>query len=115
MLSAGVLQDWFTDADSHRWSYYAARLRSAAAVSPNPNTSFGGYIVPRSSGQYEGGLLQRILLMVGSGSKVLKYFTWGPERESRNAMHRNAMNRRANEIAALTISIRCQLAFSHQT
>eukprot|EP01045_Picozoa_sp_COSAG04_P014118 COSAG04_NODE_1040_length_8590_cov_8.212974_10_plen_84_part_00 len=79
MLSAGVLQDWFTDADSHRWSYYAARLRSAAAVSPNPKTSFGGYIVPRSSGQYEGGLLQRILLMVGSGSKVLKYFTWGPE------------------------------------
>jgi hypothetical protein len=72
-------EDWFADKDSNRWSYYAARLRSAAAVSPNPSTTFGGYIVPRSSGQYHGGLLQRALTLIGSGSKVLKYFTWGPE------------------------------------
>jgi len=72
-------EDWFPDADSHRWSYYLARLRSAAAVSPNPEVSFSGYIVPRSSGQFHGGLLQRILTMASSGSKLVKYFTWGPE------------------------------------
>lgn len=72
-------EDWFPDSDAHRWSYYLARLRSAAALSPNPATSFSGYIVPRSSGQFHGGLLQRVLTMASSGSKLVKYFTWGPE------------------------------------
>ena len=80
-------QDWFADADSSRWSYYAARLRGAAALSPNAKTGWGGYIVPRSSGQFDGGLLQRALTLVGSGSKLLKYFTFGPEFGEGMAFH----------------------------
>eukprot|EP00039_Didymoeca_costata_P030606 m.30479 g.30479 ORF g.30479 m.30479 type:complete len:944 (+) comp8204_c0_seq3:119-2950(+) len=71
-------EDWMGDAATHRWSYYASRLRSAAALAEF-NQEFSGYIVGRSSGLQEGGLLQRPLTLVGSGAKVLRYYNLGPE------------------------------------
>ena len=58
-------EDWMPDSASHRWSYYSARMRSAIALSNySEGMSFSGYIVTRSSGGQEGGLLQRPLTMV---------------------------------------------------
>ena len=42
-------------------------------------TDFGGYVVPRRSGEVSGGLLRRIISLVGGGAKALTYFTFGPE------------------------------------
>jgi hypothetical protein len=72
-------EDWMPDSASFRWSYYAARLRSAVALGAHDGMEFSGYIVPRSSGGREGGLFQRILAMIGSGAKGLRYFIFGPE------------------------------------
>ena len=74
-------EDWMHDSASHRWSYYAARMRSAIALSnrTGPEQEFAGYIVVGSSGQQEGGLLQRPLTMVGSGAKLVRYYNTGPE------------------------------------
>lgn len=45
-------------------------MRSAIALSNHSDEmSFSGYIVTRSSGEQEGGLLQRPITMVGSGAK----------------------------------------------
>ena len=65
-------EDWMPDSASHRWSYYAARMRSAIALSnrTGPAQEFSGYIVVGSSGAQNGGLLQRPLTLVGSGAKV---------------------------------------------
>eukprot|EP00041_Stephanoeca_diplocostata_P025183 m.654009 g.654009 ORF g.654009 m.654009 type:complete len:649 (-) comp22691_c2_seq59:321-2267(-) len=83
MRGANLLwtEDWFSDEDAHRWSYYASKLRSAISLAAGDDGSmeFGGYIVPRTSGSSPGGMLKRILTLVGSGSKSLKYFTFGPE------------------------------------
>ena len=72
-------EDWMPDSASWRWSYYSARLRNAVALSKDETMEFSGYIVPRSSGAREGGLLQRILAMIGGGAKGLRYFIFGPE------------------------------------
>lgn len=50
-------EDWMPDSASHRWSYYAARMRSAIALSnrTGPEQEFSGYIVVGSSGAQEGG------------------------------------------------------------
>ena len=73
------------DSASHRWSYYSARMRSAIALSNySDEMIFSGYIVTRSSGQQQGGLLQRPLTMVGSGAKAVRYYNFGPECETRS-------------------------------
>ena len=78
--SALWTEDWMPDSASHRWSYYSARMRSAIALSNHSDEMiFSGYIVTRSSGQQEGGLLQRPLTMVGSGAKAVRYYNFGPE------------------------------------
>jgi hypothetical protein len=69
-------EDWFVDELAYQWSYYCARLRSAAR---RGGLEFGGYIVPRSAGQREEGLLQKAAAILGHGGKAIKYFTFGPE------------------------------------
>ena len=41
---------------------------------------FGGYVVSTSSGaRVEGGLLRRIISLIGGGAKASSYFLFGPE------------------------------------
>ena len=72
-------EDWMPDSASFRWSYYASRLRSSIALANHDGMEFSGYIVPRSSGGRDGGLLQRIVTLIGSGAKGVRYFDFGPE------------------------------------
>ena len=67
-------EDWMPDTASFRWSYYASRLRSSIALAKHDGMEFSGYIVPRSSGGRDGGLLQRIVTLIGSGAKGVRYF-----------------------------------------
>lgn len=80
-----------------------SKLRSAAQDSPfAKDINFAAYTVPRTSGSYEGGMLQRMLAQVGGGAchcleapllqlsdvccvwsslgaKALRFFIFGPE------------------------------------
>jgi hypothetical protein len=49
-------------------------MRSAVALGGHRGMEFSGYIVPRSSGQRAGGMLQRIVSLVGGGARGLKCF-----------------------------------------
>jgi hypothetical protein len=69
-------EHWFPDSQAYQWSFYAAKLRSAAAKG---NVTFGGYIVPRASGDRQDGLLQKVLALVGSGAKAMQSYVFGPE------------------------------------
>jgi hypothetical protein len=73
-------EDWCSDAEAHRWSFFASRMRSAialrAADAGLPQLEFGGYIVPRSGGDQDGGLMRRVLSLVGGGAKGFRYFTF---------------------------------------
>ena len=69
-------EDWFSDAKLVSVVILLAKLRSAAAES---HVQFGGYVIPRTSGDRKDGLLQKILCVVGSGGKAIKYFVFGPE------------------------------------
>ena len=69
------------DRASFRWSYYASRLRSSITLAGHDSMEFSGYIVPRSAGGRDGGLLQRIMTLIGSGAKGVRYFDFGPEYE----------------------------------
>lgn len=70
------VEDWFGDSRAWQWSFYCSKLNSAARKG---GVQFGGYIIPRTSGTREDGILQRILTIVGSGGKAIRYFTFGPE------------------------------------
>jgi len=69
-------EDWFGDARAYQWSFYCAKLRSAAAKS---GVEFGGYVIPRTAGDRQDGIAQKILSIVGAGGKTIKYFVFGPE------------------------------------
>lgn len=69
-------EDWFGDNLAYQWSYYCARLRSAAQKG---GVEFGGYIIPRTAGQRPDGILQKNLAIVGHGGKTIKNFVFGPE------------------------------------
>lgn len=69
-------EDWFPDSMAYQWSFYCSKLRCAAQKS---DIDFGGYIIPRTAGDREDGILQKILCVAGSGGKCLKYFVFGPE------------------------------------
>ena len=71
-------EDWCSDAEAHRWSFFASRMRSAIALRDEdiPRLEFGGYIVPRSGGDQDGGLMRRVLSLVGGGAKGFRYFTF---------------------------------------
>jgi hypothetical protein len=74
-------EDWFSDAQAAQWSYYLSRLRSAASLAPSGDVSYGAYVVPRSSGDPSrpDGIVKKVLSVVASGAKAVKYFTFGPE------------------------------------
>ncbi len=69
-------EDWFGDGLAYQWSYYCARLRSAAELG---GVEFGGYVIPRTAGDRTNGIVQKIVTIAGSGGKCLKYFVFGPE------------------------------------
>lgn len=69
-------EDWFGDDSAPQWSFYCAKLRSAAAKSGG---QFGGYVIPRVAGSRADGILQKILTIIGSGGKRVGYFTFGPD------------------------------------
>ncbi len=82
-------EDWFSDAQAYQWSFYCAKLRcgaersdshvSGGADSRGGGVQFGGYVIPRTAGDRADGILQKILCVVGSGGKCVKYFVFGPE------------------------------------
>ncbi|MCS7160738.1 MAG: hypothetical protein RMJ19_09730 [Gemmatales bacterium] len=69
-------EDWFSDAQAYQWSFYCSKLRCAAAKS---NILFGGYVIPRTAGDRQDGIVQKILCIFGHGGKAVKYFVFGPE------------------------------------
>jgi hypothetical protein len=69
-------EDWFADSEAYDWSFYAAKLGSAARES---GIQWGGYVVPRSSGGTPHGLMQKVLSVFGNGGKAVEYFVFGPE------------------------------------
>lgn len=69
-------EDWFGDGQAWQWSFYCAKLRSAADLG---GLEFGGYVIPRTAGDRQDGILQKILTIAGSGGKGVKYFVFGPE------------------------------------
>ncbi len=70
------IEDWFGDSRAWQWSFYCSKLNSAARKG---GVQFGGFIIPRTCGTREDGILQRILTIAGSGGKAIRYFTFGPE------------------------------------
>lgn len=70
------IEDWFGDARAWQWSFYCSKFNSAARKN---NIGFGGYIIGRTCGARADGILQRILTIIGSGGKAIKYFLFGPE------------------------------------
>ncbi len=69
-------EDWFGDARAYQWSFYCSKLRCAAQKG---NVEFGAYVIPRTAGDREDGIVQKILCVAGSGGKAIKYFVFGPE------------------------------------
>ncbi|MBI3922128.1 MAG: beta-galactosidase trimerization domain-containing protein [Armatimonadetes bacterium] len=69
-------EDWFGDGQAYQWSFYASKLRSAARKS---GIGFGGYIIGRTAGEREDGIVQKTLCLVGHGAKTVKYYVFGPE------------------------------------
>ena len=69
-------EDWFSDAQAYQWSFYCAKLRCAARKG---GVRFGGYVIPRTAGDRKDGILQKVLCVLGSGGKAIKYFVFGPE------------------------------------
>jgi hypothetical protein len=69
-------EDWFGDDKAYQWSFYAAKMRSAAYAQ---NLTFGGYPVARATGDRPDGFLQKVMCLVGHGGKSIKSFVFGPE------------------------------------
>jgi hypothetical protein len=69
-------EDWFSASQAYQWSFYAAKLASAARKG---GVQFGGYVIPRTSGTRDDGLMQKVLSVIGNGGKAIKYFVFGPE------------------------------------
>jgi hypothetical protein len=69
-------EDWFPDSMAYQWSFYASKLASGARKG---GVQFGGYVIPRTSGDREDGMMQKVLSIVGNGGKGIKYFVFGPE------------------------------------
>ncbi len=69
-------EDWFGDDRAYQWSFYLARLRTAAR---SAGLEFGSYVIPRTAGGRRRGITQKVLSIVGQGGKAIKYFVFGPE------------------------------------
>ncbi len=71
-------EDWFGDSLAYQWSFYCAKMRSAAEKG---QVNFGGYVIGRTAGGRDEGVLQKMLSIVGNGGKVIKFYVFGPEYE----------------------------------
>jgi hypothetical protein len=69
-------EDWFGDAKAYQWSFYSAKLRS---IAERNGLQYGGYVVGRTAGGREGGIMQKVLSIAGSGGKAIQYYLFGPE------------------------------------
>ena len=69
-------EDWFGDGQAYQWSFYCAKLRCAAAKG---GVEFGSYVIGRTAGDRDEGVLQKVMTIAGSGGKAIKYFVFGPE------------------------------------
>jgi hypothetical protein len=69
-------EDWFGNNRAYQWSFYAAKFRSIAYKN---GLGFGGYVIGQTAGNPMGGMLRKILTLVGSGAKALYYYNFGPE------------------------------------
>ncbi len=69
-------EDWFGDSKAYQWSFYSSKLRCAAEKG---GVQFGAYVIPRTAGDRPDGIVQKILTVIGSGGKGIKYFVFGPE------------------------------------
>ena len=76
-------EDWYWDQWAPLWSYYSARMRAGAEQSGG---NFGGYVVGamssadrRYASKLPGGMLQKVLALVGNGGKLVSYYRFGPE------------------------------------
>lgn len=47
-------------------------------MAPSKDVIHGGYVVPRAGGQLPEGLLMKMMAIVGSGGKALKFYVFGP-------------------------------------
>jgi hypothetical protein len=86
-------EDWFGDSEASQWGYYGARLRSASRLAPSKDVIHGGYIVPRAGGQLSDGLLMKMMAIIGSGGKALKFYVFGPEYNFPGAAQKRLSNR----------------------
>ena len=78
-MRAGTMlwtEDWFGDSKAYQWSFYSSKLRCAAEKG---GVQFGAYVIPRTAGDRPDGIIQKILTVIGSGGKGIKYFVFGPE------------------------------------
>jgi hypothetical protein len=69
-------EDWFGNNRAYQWSFYAAKFRSIAYKN---GLRFGGYVIGRTAGNPQDGMLQKVLTLVGSGAKAIFYYNFGPE------------------------------------
>jgi hypothetical protein len=69
-------EDWFGDGKAYQWSFYSAKLRS---IADKNGLQYGGYIIGRTAGGRDGGIMQKALSIVGSGGKAIQYYWFGPE------------------------------------
>lgn len=69
-------EDWIFNYTAYQWSFYAAKLRSAAEKS---GVGFGGYLIGATCTDLDHGLLRKALSIVGNGGKAIRYYEFGPE------------------------------------
>jgi Beta-galactosidase trimerisation domain len=69
-------EDWFGDSKAYQWSFYSSKLRS---IAERNGLQYGGYVVGRTAGGREGGLMQKVLTIVGNGGKAIQYYLFGPD------------------------------------
>ncbi len=74
-------EDWNTDQDNYMWSFLSTLLRSAAKS--GGLADIGSYVVARQSDyshdKLSGGLLRKVLTLIGNGAKTINYYIFGPE------------------------------------
>jgi hypothetical protein len=100
-------EDWFGDSEASQWGYYGARLRSASRLAPSKDVIHGGYIVPRAGGQLSDGLLMKMMAIIGSGGKALKFYVFGPEYNFPGAAQKRLSNRSRLQMFSTDVVVAC--------
>lgn len=68
-------EDWFIDAEAQVWSVYGDLMRCAAREG---GIEMGAYVVGRTTWQVPDGGAYKVLSLVGHGTKVFDFYTFGP-------------------------------------